>query len=399
MVKTTSASRPRAPVETKVKGSPAAEKPAAVNDGETFAQSRQTSSVDVTTKPAPQGTLSEVRALILKYKPSRGSEVTRPAERILKTVAEVDAFIAKGTDPKALAKLMVEKDLRTPLFRLEGLLRLYEPKFGHRFEKRLDRVKQLEDQLGAVGFARDALGQAEKAKLPAPALELLREKVGDQMKALEKIVEKHWLPDVEKRGQSEAVDDLVGTLMDAEFGSHAADQKYLRSQLADRMQQVVDTKYDFTQLQSGVHELRRDLRWLPISMHSLDGAIQLSAEKNSLPKLKQLLDTPAAQSPFLKTGATDREPSQIVLSKSLLVAHCNEIAALGSFKDTGEYFHELVDALVESKAVGSHAKAEQLVEAYLGKAESQGCLQKARESYSAYEASGALPALVAELRG
>jgi len=397
MVKTTArVDRPRTPVTPKAPR--AAATPAKSSRG--VQQQRQTSAIDVSaSKPAPQGTLPEVRGLILKYKPSRGSEVSRPAERVLKTVAAIDALLAKSSDPKELAKLMVENDLRTPLFRLEGLLRLYEPKFGHRFEKRLDKVKDLEDQLGAVGFARDALAVAEKAKLPAPALELLRDALSEQQQALEELVEKRWLPDPGKRGQVDEIDQLVGTLMDAEFGSHAADQKYLRSELASRMQKIVDTKYDFTELQLGVHELRRDLRWLPIYMHSLDGAVQLSEEKNPVPALKKLLATPEANGKFLQTGPADREPSQIVLSKSLLIAHCNQIAALGSFKDNGEYFHALTEALVESKAVKSHEKAEAMVAAALGKNETSSFLEKSRESYEGYVKSGALPALVAELKG
>ena len=385
----------RIPHETKAKPTAGSGTP-----GPSLQQQRQTSAVDVSSsKPVPQGTLPEVRGLILKYKPNRGSEVSRPAERVLKTVASIDALLSKSSDPKVLAKLMVDEDLRTPLFRLEGLLRLYEPKFGHRFEKRLEKVKGLEDQLGAVGFAKDALAQAEKAKLPAVTLDYLREKVGEQQKVLEELVEKKWLPDPDKRGQVEEIDQLVGTLMDAEFGTHAQDQKYLRKELASRMQDVADTKYDFTELQSGVHELRRNLRWLPIYMHSLDGAIQLSEEKNSVPALKKLLATPEAQSKFLVSGPIDREPSQIVLSKSLMVAHCNQIAALGTFKDNGEYFHELSEALVESKAVKSHEKAEAMVAAALGKTETSTFLESARDSYAGFVKSGALPALVAELEG
>src|SRR5205085_1751728 len=97
---------------------------------------------------SPDAQLPQITRLVTKYKPRFTGEVCRPAERGLLLVAAVDRFLGTTKDPRRLAARMLAQDLRTPLFQLEGYLRLYVPQMGEDFERGLKQVKALEDQLG-----------------------------------------------------------------------------------------------------------------------------------------------------------------------------------------------------------------------------------------------------------
>lgn len=319
-----------------------------------------------TFEPAKHGApLPEAVALVAKYAPNEKVKIGRPFERLLQASSVVDQRLTLGTKPAGLAEDMVKNDLRTPLFRMEALLRLYEPKFGKPATRALEKVKALEDQLGAVGLANDLLKLAKDKGFSPRVVAALEKRVGDQMKVLKGLVEKEWTPDPKDHGRVPALKTVVKGLSGEKFGSYEDDRSYLLEQMREHVKGIEEKELDFTNLQEGVHELRRQLRWLPLFMIATDGAVQLDDARNPIPSLMPLLDDPALNGGFSRMPPPTREARPITLSRSLFLANSKAIADIGSFKDAGEYVEflgEVVHQVGEAKSLeAGKAQAQKLL--------------------------------------
>jgi len=177
--------------------------------------------------------LPEVQTLVTKYKPNRDDSIRRPAERVLNRVLTVDRFLTDHADARSLASAMLKDDLRTPLFQLEGPLRLYKPRFGRDFEKALERVKALEDRLGEVLLRRELAALAAEKKFPSAVIGGLRKDERRAMTELEELVARDWTPNPHRRDQVPALDFVIGRVLDADFGSDEKDVKFLRLAMAE----------------------------------------------------------------------------------------------------------------------------------------------------------------------
>jgi hypothetical protein len=292
---------------------------------------------------------------------------------------------------------MLKDDLRTPLFQLEGLLRLYAPRFGRDFERALERVKALEDRLGEVSLRRELAALAAEKTFPSAVIGGLRKDERKAMKKLEKLVAREWTPDTHRRDQVPALDFVIGRVLDADFGSDAKDVKFLHLAMAEAIENIEGTNWNLDDLQAGTHELRRSIRWLPIYFQALGGAVQLSEKQNPIAALKELLDTPAAHGPFIEMAGPEREKHPIVLSKSLLIANGGMIDRLGKIKDAGEHVEHLAHALRDAGLAGKK-DAEDMARQYLGAGHDEGdVFAAARRDWQAFRAQGVLKELRREL--
>lgn len=346
--------------------------------------------------------LPEVQGFLAKYKPKRSASPGRPAERGLLLLCALDEHLGANPGSRATASRERMVELRALLFKLEAWLRLYTSSIGKPFEKSLETVKELEDQLGAAllwGEMRHLLD----GKNPTPATGHLDGMVAKERKTLDAIVKEDWTPDAAKRKQVPALDKLAGRILDADFGSDEEDTAWLRKRMTKHVDGILEEEWDFTDLQGGIHEIRRQLRWIPLYFQSLGGAVQLSDESNPVPGLKKLLKTADAKSPFIKMDAPAREANPIVVSKSLVIANSRLIDALGAIKDDGEHVTFLAEIMAKTKmAKGADALA--LARKTLGgryaKVPADGDVSgEADRVWSEFEKQGVLKALRAELRG
>src|SRR6187431_356801 len=111
--------------------------------------------------PAP-----EVLAFMEQY--GIAERLKRPRERVLTWLARVSAGFPQLDDPAALGDVLLRQDLRSTLFHLEGILRLYRRRYPE-LEAAYQRVKALEDALGQLGGAGHLLELAQRLNLAEPA--------------------------------------------------------------------------------------------------------------------------------------------------------------------------------------------------------------------------------------
>jgi len=294
--------------------------------------------------PAP-----EVKALLAQY--GIQERLGRPRERIVSWAAKVQAgFVAAhagSTGPAVLADQLLKNDVRLQVFYLEGILKLYRKRFPGAADAQYQKVKALEDALGQASGARSVLMMAEKHDgLPAAALTWLRDEVKRNDKALADLLGAQWTPDA--KGCLPALDGVLSFLKETPWDGYQEDRKYLQKELGRRLKKFSKVDFDMNLLQgdTGVHELRRQLRWLPIYAVALDGLVALDGTRNPVSEYESLLQNrDLVESKYSKLPASDRESDPLLFSHSLYLRNSQLIGELGGLKDEGEEIEGVAFAL------------------------------------------------------
>jgi hypothetical protein len=293
-------------------------------------------------------------------------KVSRPVERMLVHAAKIQEVLMGETNVEKLIDHVMSADLRRHVFLLEGITKFY----GHRtdsLDKPFAQAKELEDSLGLYSAVKSNLAYAQKVNAPAPVLEHMQHLVDKAHKALGKLLEDEWMPS-EKNGKCKALATLVEKLGNASWDDYRDDKKYIASEFAGRVSEVDNTHYDMTQLQTGIHELRRQLRWFPIYAEALNGLVQLDATQNPIAAYQPLLDKPLATSKYVDLPDAAREVDPILIPKSLYLAVMQLTLDLGAIKDAGEPLEALAEAYVDVGLAKSPGAAHKDVLALVGNA-------------------------------
>ncbi len=344
-------------------------------------------------KPAAssEGLPKDVQKLMKLYLPDV-KEPGRPMERLLAAAARIDTLLRAETDPKKLIDVLSEHDARRNVFQLEGFLKLYKGRLDSAGEH-LGAVKTLEDALGHFAVSRNMTELAQKQGAPASVVKELKKTETTARAHLQEVVEKDWIPQG-KNDKSPALKSLLKDLASEDWGSYKKDHKFIESSVGDHLHKMETRHYDMRQLDSGIHELRRHMRWVPLYIEALDGKVQLSETHNPVAAMRGALDTPMAQHQNAQLTLNDREESPIRLSKATYVTYLQAVEDLGQIKDNGEQMHLLSDAYLASGAAKTAPEARAAVTKLLGKKPEDFELEKpAKKIYDHMREVGLLNAL------
>lgn len=278
----------------------------------------------------------------------RGARLGRPRERFVTWLARLQPAFT-STDATTLAEALHTGDVRLTIFYLEGLLKLYVGRYPE-LRSVFERVKALEDAMGAMGAARQLTELV--TKLPV-APETVRWCEQQQVAIGQRVVDllaKDWLPNAE--GKVPLFAELLATLAGLTFDGYRKDRKRVIAEIRRRLEKLEDTSLDMFELQGnrGLHELRRQLRWIPIYCVALDGLIQTDPTTHPIEAYAELLDSEIAKSPYARLPEPTREDKPVVVSFSLFLANTRFIAELGKLKDAGEMVEGVEHALLGSGA-------------------------------------------------
>jgi hypothetical protein len=159
------------------------------------------------------------------------------------------------------ADLLMKAGVRTAMFDLEGLGRMYREhkkedvsKFGEWIYKKSKDVE-------------DALGQFDKYQSTG---------MDDEMKkaasdAMAVMTDDDWIDGSQTGG---IFDKILNKIDKVEWPSEKKNREFLLQSLADHMKHIQNTDYDMSLLEQGMHQLRRDLRWIPIYAKVFNGLLK-----------------------------------------------------------------------------------------------------------------------------
>lgn len=284
------------------------------------------------------------------------ANAARPLGRILRWVSELDDALRSidlELEPVTVAAMRL--DIRRYFFMLEGILRLYRERYGEAAVEAHDLVKEAEDSLGRIDYTRTMVETGKTADTKKRVRAYLVEAAEKAEKKVRKYLRANWI--VADNGEVPGVRRLLDLVCAWPWDDVEADRRYLCGEIARELRKIDEDELDMEELEDGVHELRRDVRWFPIYLTALDGFARLDDASNPVPAYAPMLQSPAATSPYAKLASHDAEPRPVAVSRALYVANTAYIAELGELKDEGQAIEGLAFAIHESGVKKKKRKA------------------------------------------
>jgi hypothetical protein len=263
-------------------------------------------------------------------------------------LGKLESLIDKSAIHENHSLWLFLNDLRTPMFMLEGLCKIYKEISD---EKLFINLKQ------DFKLVEDALGKADHYVAMYKTFES-NTKVNDEVKdyfynkAQEKIwllnellYDDHWLDGEKIKKIYKKIKPLNDLSLEKE---NAAIIGVFKDEIAEIIEFVKDDSFTFEDMEHDVHELRRKLRWLSIYAHALNGVIQLAPSKNVGTDVKKYLSESVLSSPYNVLPVNKEKLATINIDKNSFYALSWLIAELGKIKDQGLIIHALAEAFQET---------------------------------------------------
>ena len=237
---------------------------------------------------APKGKkVSKTDALLTKYRVS--GDVSHPAHTLLKHLAFVDSLLSLDARKPADLATLVSSKTRRELFKAEAALDLYQ---GVNPSIRLAKmnVSRLQYAMGEVQNGQAMLKRAEGA--PPAVQGYVKGWLQRTVTALDEQLRYEWGG---QNGQEPLMGELVKAIAHAKLATGKDDTAFLRAQFADELARLRGKTWPADSLNDGIHELRRELRWVARRAEGLGDFIELEPGQGSTPEFRALATDAAAK--------------------------------------------------------------------------------------------------------
>lgn len=266
---------------------------------------------------------------------------------------KTEVLLSQAAAEKNAGLWLYANDLRTPLFMLEGLAKLYA---GLHNEKRFSKLKEdfklLEDILGAVDYY-DAFAKEFSAdpNIPSFITEYLQAQSREKIQRLNDLLqERSWMGEGADR-----IRKIRKKLYDADWKKDSKEIKgiagFYKKSIDEINGFVTELNFKFTNIELHVHALRRKLRWLSIYPRALQGAIQLTDSHVPDEQVTKYLTESVINSPFNKMPEAGSNECFLMLEKNYFLALSCMIAELGRIKDSGLKVIAVTEAFQQTKNI------------------------------------------------
>ena len=239
--------------------------------------------------------------------------------------------------PDSIADQIVAGPSRISAFNLQGLCRIYGDE-DKMFGKMRDDFKDIEDVIGQWDKYNNVLGKAEEKGKSPEVIAKLEEKLADAREGIKALlVERNWVRD----DQGETRLAKIQRHLD-EYGwkKYRKDRETVLTYLIDALKSIKETKYNLKHLEEGdgLHELRRDLRWVSIEMRILNGLIGFEKDTQNCPldAYADLVNQKVAESKYSQLPPSETEPDVCKIPQCLYLGMAEMIEEFGEIKDDAE---------------------------------------------------------------
>jgi hypothetical protein len=276
--------------------------------------------------------------------------------RFIYFLEKTEVILKAAATSENPARLIYSEDMRTALFMLEGLSRIYRKVYPHQKLKKLNKkLKEIEDFLGAIDFYDDFHKQfAENKNIPSLITDYAGEQAEKNIKAFNKFLKKEeWLGNQKSR-----LKKIYKKLNAVDWFNERCDAATVKEVYENEIKKVIekykDNKNEFTDIEKDVHELRRQLRWLSIYPQALCGLMQLSPHEEPPEFLKKYLTPEIINSKFNVMPDGSALQNHIMLDRNYFYALSCMIAELGTLKDGGLKIDLIEEGLTKVYKASSH---------------------------------------------
>lgn len=277
-------------------------------------------------------------------------------ERFNYFLAKLEELLSQSAKELNPALWLYSNNARTPLFMLEGLSRLYSKMHNkNKFEKLKEHFKLLEDGLGAIDYYDN---EAKKPGLPSDIADYLRGQAREKLQHLnELLTEKEWIGE-----NAERLKKIRKKLSEADWLSEEEEAEMVKTvyeaEIAEIKTFIKDAGPDFTEMETQVHEIRRDLRWLSIYPQALRGLIQLKETTQPGDETAKYLTPEIVNSAYNKMPERNGLSYILYFDKNYFLSLSWLIAETGNIKDKGLGIFAVAEAVQQIQNCSStEAKA------------------------------------------
>lgn len=268
-------------------------------------------------------------------------------------LAKVESLLQQAAREKAPALWLYSNDLRTPMFMLESLAKLYANLHNkNKFTKLKEHFKALEDGLGDIDYYDNyAKVFLENPTVPVHIRAYMQAQTREKIQHLEDVLQNNkWIGENPTRIQK-----IRQKLSEADWLQPKEEVKaienFYRSEIEEIKKEFAEHGGKFTQMEAQVHEFRRDIRWLSIYPQALRGMIQLTtSELKGETMAKYLVDEIVHSKYNIMPDAGDNE-WLLMLDKNYFYALSWLIAETGKLKDEGLQFFAVTEALQQTEGL------------------------------------------------
>jgi hypothetical protein len=282
-------------------------------------------------------------------------------------LTQLQTLLTKSAKQKNPALWLYQNNVRTPLFMLEGLAKMYSSIHNkNKFAKLKEHFKLLEDVLGAIDYYDSFAKEFSKNKnIPAPVTNYLQAQVREKIQSLnELLTEKEWMGE-----NADRIKKIQKKLEEADWLKEEKEVEAIKDFYGEAIYEIVKftakTKFHFDNVEADVHELRRKLRWLSIYPQAFRGCIQFSKSKTAAKHLSKYLTKEIITSPYNKMPDAGDAAYFLLLDKNYFYSLSWLIAELGKLKDSGLKIVAIKEALQQTGGLGEEEafkKAYQLLD-------------------------------------
>lgn len=268
-------------------------------------------------------------------------------------IDKLEILLVLATATKNPALTLYKSKSRQVLFNLEALCRIYKNLHNKkRFERMLLAFKTLEDQLGKIDYYDSYIEEfIPQANFPKVLLDNLTSHYHQELENLDKILKnERWIDEDQTK-----LNTIKMELAAASWKSAKKDRKKITKFLIEEIDKIEEDYknevLNFADLEHGVHEFRRQIRWISIYALVLNGLIQLKPELEIKPELEKYLTKETIDNPFNILPEAKEGIEPIYINASYFYALSWLIAKVGDLKDEGLRIICLETALKETAFV------------------------------------------------
>lgn len=264
-------------------------------------------------------------------------------------LTKIDEILNEADSAEDPARFIYSKDMRTPLFMLEALTRIYKKiNANKKFKKLNEKFKDLEDFIGQIdlydGFHKEFL---EDKKIPTLVTNYAKDQTDKKIKEFNKHLKKEKWIGAHKKSLKKIFKKLNSIEWLDEKNDTIAILKVYQNDIKKIIKKYKSPRKEFTDIEKDVHELRRELRWLSIYPQALLGLIQFKPGGEPEEFLKKYLTPSIVNSPYNKMPDGSGLENHILLNQNYYFGLSWMISELGKLKDSGLKIELLKESISE----------------------------------------------------
>ncbi|MCC6277611.1 MAG: hypothetical protein IT289_06835 [Oligoflexia bacterium] len=296
-------------------------------------------------------------------------------DRVVQPLLAIHKILEGAPTEEVILAKILKSNIRLQFFKLEAIFRIYtnskkvlSKKERKRAKKNHKLIIEMEDVIGRFVDDGNLIEEFRKLKVPQQLIDYAIQKSHEsQAHLLKSLKEFGWLDTTQAQSAYERV---LESALDFSDVTNRKDRDFWLTRISKKFNNLMKEEYDLDLIEEGVHELRRDLRWLNIYAAAIGGYVQVIDRKSPIDEIQDVVLDPS-QAKYAELPKSPHQKRTVFVTQDLFYQLINVVGEFGKLKDYGLKVEALAEAALETGYKKNRrealAWAIELVEAQYGK--------------------------------